>query len=47
LKESIINQLFTPKLENPILMEGLPGFGNVGRLAATQIIKYTEAKLFA
>lgn len=47
LKESHIRQLFDPKLENPILVEGLPGFGNIGRIVARSLIEYSEAKLFA
>jgi uncharacterized protein (TIGR00162 family) len=34
-------------LENPIFVQGLPGFGNVGRIAAHLLIKFCEAKLFA
>jgi proteasome assembly chaperone (PAC2) family protein len=29
------------------MVEGLPGFGNVGRIAAKTLIQYTDAKLFA
>jgi proteasome assembly chaperone (PAC2) family protein len=39
--------LSTPKLEHPILVQGLPGFGNVGRIAAHFLVKFFEAKLFA
>ncbi len=38
---------FNPSLENPIFVQGLPGFGNVGRIAAHLLIKFCEAKLFA
>src|SRR3972149_8109274 len=34
-------------LENPIFVQGLPGFGNVGRIAAHLLIKFCEAKPFA
>jgi len=40
-------QLFNPKLENPVFVEGLPGFGNVGKIAARLLIEYTKAKRFA
>jgi uncharacterized protein len=42
-----LRQLRQPALENPTFIQGLPGFGNVGRMAAHQFIKYTNAQLFA
>jgi hypothetical protein len=39
--------LSSPVLESPIFVEGLPGFGNVGRIAAHLLIKFCGAKLFA
>lgn len=36
-----------PKLTNPILIEGLPGIGNVGKLAVEHLIDTIEAKKFA
>jgi len=39
--------LFQPKLENPVFVEGLPGFGNVGKMAARLIIEFTHANVFA
>jgi hypothetical protein len=36
-----------PTLENPVFVQGLPGFGNVGRIAALLAIKFLEAKPFA
>lgn len=39
--------LFHPKLECPVFVEGLPGFGNVGKIAARLLIQYTKAKRFA
>ena len=36
-----------PKLNNPILIEGLPGIGNVGKLAVEHLIEMTNAKKFA
>lgn len=40
-------RLFKPVLENPILVQGLPGFGNVGKIAAYLLIKFCGAKSFA
>jgi uncharacterized protein len=42
-----LREMFTPGLENPIFVQGLPGFGNVGRIAAHLLIKYCQAKPFA
>jgi uncharacterized protein len=36
-----------PKLKDPILIEGLPGVGNVGKLAAEHLLDQIEAKKFA
>lgn len=36
-----------PKLVNPILIEGLPGIGNVGKLAVEHLIDSINAKKFA
>lgn len=35
-----------PKLKNPILIEGLPGIGNVGKLAVEHLIDNIKAKKF-
>jgi proteasome assembly chaperone (PAC2) family protein len=40
-------EMFNPALENPVFVQGLPGFGNVGRIAAHLLIKFSEAKPFA
>jgi len=40
-------QTFNPVLENPIFVQGLPGFGNVGKIAAHLLIKFCGAKPFA
>jgi len=42
-----LREIFQPELENPILVQGLPGFGNVGRIAAHLLIKFCDAKPFA
>lgn len=39
--------LTQPKLESPVFIEGLPGFGNVGKMAARLIIEFTHANVFA
>ncbi|MDR2708173.1 MAG: PAC2 family protein [Nitrososphaerota archaeon] len=39
--------LSNPPLENPIFVQGLPGFGNVGRIAAHLLVKFFDAKPFA
>jgi len=36
-----------PRLKNPIFIEGLPGIGNVGKLAVEHLIEITKAKKFA
>ncbi len=36
-----------PKLKNPVLIEGLPGVGNIGRVAAGYLISELGAKRFA
>lgn len=35
-----------PKLKNPILIEGLPGMGNVGKIAVDFMIEHLQAKKF-
>lgn len=40
-------EIFTPMLENPIFVQGLPGFGNVGKIAVHLLIKFCGAKPFA
>jgi proteasome assembly chaperone (PAC2) family protein len=36
-----------PTLEKPIFVQGLPGFGNVGKIAAYLLVKFCGAKPFA
>jgi len=36
-----------PKLKNPVFIEGLPGVGNVGRVAAGYLVEELKAKKFA
>ena len=42
-----LREMFNPALENSVFVQGLPGFGNVGRIAAHLLIKFCEAKPFA
>lgn len=42
-----LRKLSSPTLDNPIFVMGLPGFGNVGRIAAHLLIKFCGAKPFA
>jgi len=42
-----IVELERPKLNNPVFIEGLPGVGNVGRIAAGYLAEQLKAKKFA
>lgn len=42
-----IFELEKPRLKDPIFIEGLPGIGNVGRIAAQFIVEELKAKKFA
>lgn len=45
--ETEINVSEKPDLEDPVLIEGLPGIGNVGRIAAAYMIEQLGAEKFA
>ncbi len=47
LDKPVFHFLSRPTLENPVLVEGLPGFGNVGKLAGRLLIEFTRAEVFA
>lgn len=47
IKEATVVYLEKPDLKEPILIEGLPGVGNVGKLAAEHLIDEIKAKKFA
>jgi len=47
LKETYVKEILPAKLRNPILIEGLPGMGMVGRIATRFVIKQLGAKRFA
>lgn len=42
-----IFELEKPKLKNPLFVEGLPGIGHVGRIAAQFLVEELKAKKFA
>ena len=47
MEKIIIDYHEEPELKRPVLIEGLPGVGNVGKLAAEQMIDELGAKKFA
>jgi len=47
MEEIIISIIEKPKIKNVILIEGLPGVGNVGKLAAEHLIDELKAVKFA
>ena len=44
---TVIKVFEKPKLKNPVLIEGLPGVGNIGRVAVGYLIEELGAKKFA
>jgi hypothetical protein len=47
MEEIVIKFIEKPKLDKPIFIEGLPGVGNVGKLAAEHLIDEIDAVKFA
>lgn len=47
MKETFIKERMKVELKNPILIEGLPGLGLVGKIATHYLIKKLDAKKFA
>jgi len=47
MEKSYLRQVSTPTLKNPIFVQGLPGFGNVGKIAVYLMTKFCTAKPFA
>ncbi len=47
MKTTYIKELVKTKLDNPILVEGLPGLGLVGKIAIRYLIKQLGAEKFA
>jgi len=46
MNEPYIRVVYQPDLENTVLICGLPGLGNVGKIAAHLLIESTKAELF-
>ncbi len=47
MEKTTVNILSKPKLKAPVLIEGLPGMGYVGKLAAEYLLEELHAKKFA
>jgi len=47
MEKTIIKEKVKPELKNPILVEGLPGLGMVGRIATRYLITQLKAKKLA
>ena len=47
MRESIIQELTKVDLKNPVIVEGLPGIGLIGKLAADHLISELHAEKFA
>ena len=47
VNETIIKEIEEVKLENPVILEGLPGIGFVGKIVVDEIIKQFDATKFA
>ncbi|MGD0494552.1 MAG: proteasome assembly chaperone family protein [Candidatus Bathyarchaeia archaeon] len=47
MKETFIKELVKAELKNPILIEGLPGLGLVGKIAIRHLVKQLNAEKFA
>ena len=46
MDKSYFRQISKPTLENPIFVQGRPGFGNVGKIAVHLLTKFCSAKPF-
>jgi len=46
MDKAILKWLFKPDIKEPILIEGLPGFGNIGRLTARLLVDFCGGKRF-
>ncbi|RJS84527.1 proteasome assembly chaperone family protein [Candidatus Bathyarchaeota archaeon] len=47
MNEPYIRVRFKPELSDPVLLSGLPGLGNVGKIVAHLLIEFLGAQLFA
>ena len=46
MDKAILKWLFKPDIREPILIEGLPGFGDIGRLTARLLVDFCGGKRF-
>jgi hypothetical protein len=46
MNKTFLRWLFKPEINDPILVEGLPGFGDIGRLTAKLLIDFCGGKRF-
>ena len=46
MDKAILKWLFKPDIREPIFVEGLPGFGNIGRLTAKLLVDFCGGKRF-
>jgi len=47
MNQTFIRMFHCPKLENPILIAGFPGIGDIGSTVAKMLIELSQAELFA
>jgi len=47
MNQPFIRVLHSPKLEDPILIAGFPGIGDIGSIVAKMLIEFSQADLFA
>jgi len=47
MKKTVIEEIAKVKLKDPVLIEGLPGLGMVGRIATRYLVKHLNGKPFA
>ncbi len=46
MKETFVKELVKPELRSPIMVEGLPGLGLVGKIAVRHLVKELKARRF-
>ncbi|RLI22438.1 hypothetical protein DRO54_01190 [Candidatus Bathyarchaeota archaeon] len=46
MDKTFLKWLFKPDIKEPILVEGLPGFGNIGRITAKLLVDFCGGKRF-
>lgn len=47
MKETFVKELMKVELKNPVMIEGLPGLGLVGKIAIRYLVKQLKAQKFA